>query len=68
MVNEIRDVIEIFRINPYDSGLRRHRLRNNLIGYWSFTVKEDLRILFYYRNGDAILTDIGTHQDVYLDN
>ena len=65
LAREVDDVINTFRINPYYPGLRLHKLRNNLIGYWSFSVKDDLRILFYYRNGDVVLTDIGTHKDVY---
>ncbi len=48
--NHQKDLIdgatEIFLIDPHNHTLRTHPLKNELSGYWSFSIDDDLRILF----------------------
>jgi len=56
---------EWFRIDPFDSHLRTHKLKGELAGVWAYSVNRDYRILFrFLDNAEAIYYDIGTH-DVY---
>ena len=44
-------------------SLRLHKIRSKEI--WSFSVTISLRILAHFDKDIIILTDIGTHEDVY---
>ena len=58
--------IQLFSINPNDLKLRTHTLLGSRKGFYSFSVTGDIRIIFYYdQNNDAVLIDIGTHNQVY---
>ncbi len=58
--------IEQFTLNPDDPQLRTHTLLGSKKGLRSFSVTGDIRIIFYYdQDNNAILVDIGTHNQVY---
>lgn len=60
--------LEIFILDPFDLKLKTHKLSGKLRGLWSFTIENDLRVVFYFTNDKpkrAILIDIGKHDEVY---
>ncbi len=64
--NQIKNKLEIFRNNPFDPTLRTHKLKGKLSDYRSFSITGDLRIVFEFtEEGYALLSDIGTHDEVY---
>ena len=61
----IKKKIRIFKENPSSPALALHKLTGSLHETWSFSVEEDLRILFTYAKDGVILVDIGKHGDIY---
>ncbi len=61
----IHQALRTFATNPFTPELRTHKLSGQLQGLWAFTVEYDCRIVFRFINGDAMLVDIGTHDEVY---
>ena len=58
--------IEKFSINPFDQGLRAHKLTGKLAGLWAFSVEYDCRVVFRFLDkNEVLLIDIGTHDEVY---
>ena len=56
---------KIFRKNPFDSGLKTHKLNGELDGFWSFWVTYSYRIVFDFVDEKTVrFYRIGTH-DVY---
>jgi mRNA-degrading endonuclease YafQ of YafQ-DinJ toxin-antitoxin module len=51
--------------DPGDPPLRSHKLKGDLRDYWSFTVDNDLRVLFRWDGDAAFLVNIGSHDEVY---
>jgi proteic killer suppression protein len=47
---DIADSIDDLRLHSY----RLHLLKGNRKGYWSITVKANWRIIFRFRNGNAL--------------
>lgn len=61
-----RAKLESFAQNPFETGLKTHKLSGKLKDYWSFSLEYDLRIVFYFAEKDAVVfTDIGSHKEVY---
>jgi mRNA-degrading endonuclease YafQ of YafQ-DinJ toxin-antitoxin module len=59
--------VDQFTIDPFDPGLRTHRLSGKLKEFWSFSVEHDQRVLFYFtEDGKAVFVDVGTHA-VFVD-
>ena len=54
-----------FAADPKDPLLRTHKLRGDLADYWSFTVDDDLRVLFRWDVNRAFLVNLGSHDEVY---
>jgi mRNA-degrading endonuclease RelE of RelBE toxin-antitoxin system len=54
----------IFRINWLDSRLHTKRIKE-LKGVYSFRITRRYRVLFYFRNDDAIFFSIGHRKDIY---
>jgi len=66
LVSLFKSKLCIFIHNPYAPELRTHKLSGKLEMLMSFSIKYDLRILFYFVESDkAVFTDIGTHDEVY---
>lgn len=60
--------LELFIVDPFNVSLRTHKLSGRLKHLWSFRINYNNRVVFYF-TGDspqkAVLTDIGTHEEVY---
>lgn len=55
----------IFRINPFDSHLRTHKLHGKDREAWAFWIDHTYRIKFIFLNeGEFLFLDVGTH-DMY---
>ena len=66
LVSLFKAKLSIFIQNPYSPELRTHKLSGKLEMLMSFSVKYDLRIIFYFAEPDkAVFTDIGNHDEVY---
>lgn len=60
--------IELFTIDPFNPGLRTHKLTGQLKDLWSFSINYNVRAVFYFTKDNprkAVLIDIGTHDEVY---
>lgn len=58
--------LEQFTTDPFDQGLKTHKLSGKLNDLWSFSVDYDERVLFYFtEDGNAVFVDIGSHDEVY---
>ncbi len=54
---------EIFRLNPFEPMLKTHKLKGELLGFYSFSVSYHWRIVFHFESENIIIFDIiGTHQ------
>jgi mRNA-degrading endonuclease YafQ of YafQ-DinJ toxin-antitoxin module len=57
--------------NPFDPGLRTHKLKGPFTGTWSCSMDYDCRVVFEFvphpelDEQAILLIDIGTHDDVY---
>ncbi|MFH0943022.1 MAG: type II toxin-antitoxin system mRNA interferase toxin, RelE/StbE family [Candidatus Beckwithbacteria bacterium] len=57
--------LSLFSHEPNASGLRLHKLSGGKRGYWSLAIESDLRIIFCFTKKGILLTDIGSHNEVY---
>jgi len=69
-----KNLIDLFEIklekfieNPFLPELKTHKLSGRLKGFWAFSVAHDCRVVFSFEdnNKTAILSDIGSHDEVY---
>ena len=57
-----------FSRNPSDTRLSNHALSGKLYGFWSFSVTDDLRIVYRWKGKNLVqLLVVGIHQKVYGD-
>jgi mRNA-degrading endonuclease YafQ of YafQ-DinJ toxin-antitoxin module len=61
----LRAALRRFAADPGDPLLRTHKLKGDLRDYWSFTVDNDLLVLFRWDGDVAFLVNIGSHDEVY---
>ena len=62
---EIREKIEVFRLNAHNSTLRTHKLKGRLKGSLSFSVNYRYCIVFEYESAEIVaLLAVGDH-DIY---
>ncbi|MEH2291832.1 type II toxin-antitoxin system RelE/ParE family toxin [Nostoc sp.] len=58
--------LQQFTADPFDQGLKTHKLLSKLKDLWSFSVDSDQRVVFYFTDdGNAVFVDIGSHDEVY---
>lgn len=58
--------VEIFLKDPFDRSLKTHKLSGKLEDLWSFRIEYDVRVIFYFAEGDKVVfVDIGKHDEVY---
>ena len=64
--NAFKSRIEIFKSNPFETGLRNHALKGKYLGYRSIDITGDVRAL-YTIEGDLVIIFglIGTHSQLY---
>jgi len=59
---KLKEKIEIFKQNPFDSRLKTHKLKGKLKDYWVFSINRSDRILFrFLTKGKVFFIDIGDH-------
>ncbi len=61
----LRAALRRFAADPQDPLLHTHKLKGDLSDYWSFSVDDDLRVLFRWHGENVFLVNIGTHDEVY---
>ncbi len=67
----IEDTLRLLQEDPFAPKLETHKLKGKLLGSWACTVDYDIRIVFDFvksskeKEGDILLADIGTHDEVY---
>jgi mRNA-degrading endonuclease YafQ of YafQ-DinJ toxin-antitoxin module len=61
----LRAALRRFAADPNDSLLRTHKLKGELADYWSFSVDDDLRVLFRWDGEVCFLVTLGTHDEIY---
>jgi mRNA-degrading endonuclease YafQ of YafQ-DinJ toxin-antitoxin module len=61
----LRAALRRFAVDPQDPLLRTHKLKADLDSYWSFSVDDDLRVLFRWESDEAFLVNLGSHDEVY---
>ena len=60
--------VDLFMNDPFDPKLRTHKLSGKLKNLWSFTVENDLRVVFFFTDDKpkrAVFVDLGSHNEVY---
>lgn len=60
--------LETFTHEPFNIKLKTHKLSGKLRGLWSFSIEQDVRVVFYFTKDKpqkAVLVDIGSHDEVY---
>lgn len=61
----LRAALRRFATDPQDPLLRTHKLKGDLADYWSFSVDDDLRVLFRWDGDVCFLVSLGTHDEIY---
>ena len=68
---KIFSVLDRLVDDPFEPGLRTHKLRGQLEGLWGCWVEYDCRIVFPFEADPEgsedmiVLIDVGTHDEVY---
>jgi mRNA-degrading endonuclease YafQ of YafQ-DinJ toxin-antitoxin module len=62
-----RKTLELLELNPHHPSLRLHNLEGPLAGLSSVSINIRYRIViqFILREGEILLVNIGTHDEVY---
>ena len=59
--------VRLFQRNPGDTRLKNHSLRKRMQGKWSFSINNDVRIVYeWMAHNTARFLVIGKHSSVYL--
>jgi addiction module RelE/StbE family toxin len=67
----ILDVLTALTEDPFEPGLKTHKLRGQLEGLWACWVEYDCRIIFAFEHDPSgrddliVLVDIGSHDEAY---
>lgn len=65
LVEEFVEALDTFLRDPENSILRDHALTGSMYGYRSFSVADDLLVVYFVVKDGVVLYDIGTHPQVY---
>lgn len=60
--------MELFIRDPFDPKLKTHKLSGKLKNLWSFSVENDVRVVFFFTDEKpkrAVFVDFGSHNEVY---
>ena len=58
--------VEKLKEEPFQNSLKTHKLSGALKGYYSCSMTYSDRVIFLFVSGnDLIITDIGSHDNVY---
>ena len=59
-------IVKKLKEDPFQSSLKTHKLSGSLKGYYSCSITYSDRVIFLFLSGDdLVITDIGSHDDVY---
>lgn len=59
---KLREILEIFKNNPFDSRIKTHKLKAELKDYLAFRISYSDRIIFrFLDNHTVFFIDIGNH-------
>jgi mRNA-degrading endonuclease YafQ of YafQ-DinJ toxin-antitoxin module len=61
----LRAALRRFAADPDDALLKTHKLKGELADYWTFSVDDDLRVIFRWDEEVCFLVNLGTHDEVY---
>lgn len=61
----LRAALRRFAVDPQDQLLRIHKVKGDLGDYWGFSVDDDLCVLFRWDGEQALLVNLGSHDEVY---
>lgn len=61
----LRAALRRFEADPKDHLLRVHKLKGDLSAYWTFSVDDDLRVLFRWEGDVCFLVGLGSHDEIY---
>lgn len=60
------DRLELWLNEPNHPQLRNHPLVGAYLGYWSFNVTGDIRVLYYFEDKEIVVFAlIGSHSQLY---
>ena len=62
---EIKFALSILSLDDGDARLRKHKLISRKNQEWSISVNHKIRITFSYDGEDIVLTNLGSHDEVY---
>ena len=66
LVQKVSEKIKIFQNDPKSPILKSHILTGEKLGYSSFSITGDIRIVYIQLNEDEVIFhDIGSHNQVY---
>lgn len=65
LAERIKQKLVRFQENPTHPSLRLHKLTGEQIDEWSISIMGNVRIIFQYIPEGILLTDIGSHDEVY---
>jgi len=57
--------LDLLKEKPDHKSLRLHKVSGKRISSWSVTITYKVRVLFVLRKKSILLTDIGSHDEVY---
>lgn len=64
---KVKDLAEkkekVFRLDPFDSSLKTHKLTGKLKDFWSFSIDESNRIIFEFAEKNIVwFHAVGSHE------
>jgi len=63
VIENLNFKLSLFAINPFNPSLKTHKLTGKLSQYYSFSITNSYRIIFYFiSNNKAFFINIGTHE------
>jgi len=65
LLTEIKFALSLLTLDHNDQRLKKHKLESRKTQDWSISVNQKIRIIFYYDGDDIVLTNIGSHDEVY---
>jgi addiction module RelE/StbE family toxin len=64
--SKTKELINLFREEPFHPRISTHKLKGKQKEYWSFSISYSDRIVFRFINeNDVLFADIGKHDEVY---
>ena len=66
LFTRLQDKLTLFCEEPFHVSLHTHKLSGILLGSWALSINYEYRLVFkFIDDQNALLIDIGTHDEVY---